>query len=283
MQELATLIEVEALAVPPTPRAKQPSRIGRVLLGLLLPGVALAALEIASRQGWVASHQLPPPSVILRTLSELLDNGLATHVAASTLRVGIGFAFGSMAGIVLALLVGLDRRIAALLDPTLQALRAVPSLAWVPLLLLWLGIDETPKLTLIALGAFFPVYLNVLGGLQNVDRKLIELGEVSGLSRVELARRILLPAARPALFTGLRSGLGLAWMFVVAAELIAASRGLGYLLSDGRETGRPDIVIAAILLLAVLGKASDGLLKAWETRSLHWRDTLASRQEGGAA
>ena len=142
------------------------------------------------------------------------------------------------------------------------------------LLLLWLGIDETPKVVLIALGAFFPVYLALLAGIRNVDRKLVEVGRLHRLSGVELTRRILLPAALPSLFTGLRGALSLSWMFLVAAELIAATQGLGYLLSDGRETSRPDLVIAAILLLAVLGKLSDGLLKRLETRALHWRDSF---------
>ena len=144
---------------------------------------------------------------------------------------------------------------------------------YLPLLLLWLGIDETPKVVLIALGAFFPVYLALLAGIRNIDRKLVEVGQLYQLSRVALVRRILLPAALPNLFTGLRGALSLSWMFLVAAELIAATRGLGYLLSDGRETSRPDLVIAAILLLAVLGKLSDSLLKYWETRALSWRDS----------
>ncbi|MEE7547788.1 ABC transporter permease, partial [Xanthomonas sp. Kuri4-1] len=176
--------------------------------------------------------------------------------------------------------VGLSRRLERLLDPSFQALRAVPSLAWVPLLLLWLGIDETPKITLIAIGAFFPAYLGAVSGLRNADRKLVELGESLGLSRTRLVRRVLLPAARPAIFTGLRTSLSLAWMFLVAAELIAATRGLGYLLSDGRETSRPDLVMAAIVLLALLGKLSDGVLKTLEARSLRWRDSFEDRLGG---
>ena len=167
---------------------------------------------------------------------------------------------------------GLNSKAEALLDPTFQALRAIPSLAWVPLLLLWLGIDEAPKLVLIGIGAFFPVYMGVASGIRDVDRKLIDAARMYRLSRAALARRVLLPAALPAIFTGLRNGLSLAWMFMVAAELIAASQGLGYLLSDGRETSRADIVLAAIVLLAVLGKASDSLMLHLETRLLAWRD-----------
>jgi sulfonate transport system permease protein len=175
------------------------------------------------------------------------------------------------------LIVGLSRHAEAIFEPTFQALRAIPSLAWVPLLLLWFGIDETPKITLIAIGAFFPVYLGLVSGIRNVDRKLIELGEMYGLSGPALARRIVLPAALPSLFTGLRNGLSLAWMFLVAAELIAATKGIGYLLTDGRETSRPDVVLAAIFLLAILGKLTDGALKWLETRKLAWSDSLATR------
>lgn len=250
----------------------------RALRGLLLPVLLLGLLEVAARNGWVEARLLPPPSEIGATLWQLAQGDLWSHIGASLARVSTGFVIGSVLGLAVAVLVGLNRMIEDLLDPTFQALRNVPSLAWVPLLLLWFGIDETPKITMIALGAFFPVYLNVVCGLQNVDRKLIEVGEIHGLGKFELARRILLPASLPSVFTGLRTALGLAWMFLVAAELIAASKGLGYLLSDGRETSRPDLVIAAIFLIASLGKISDSALAAIEVRSLYWRDTLKTRK-----
>lgn len=246
----------------------------RGLLGLALPLGLLAALELASQLSWYRSNLLPPPSELLGTLAELWRQGLLKHLAASTLRVAVGFAIGAFAGVLLGGVVGLSRRAEAVLDPTVQAIRAIPSLAWVPLLLLWLGIDEAPKIVLIALGAFFPVYLGLVAGIRDVDRRWVELGAIYGLKGWPLVRRILLPASLPALFTGLRGGLGLAWMFMVAAELIAATKGLGYLLTDGRETSRPDIVLTAIVLLALLGKLSDGLLKALERRQLAWRDSF---------
>jgi len=256
---------------PPVPPRATPRRAG---WGLLVPALVLLAVEGAVRAGAVPAHLLPPPSAIAATVGELARADLAWHVAASAVRVATGFAAGALLGVLAGAWVGLDRRAAALLDPTFQALRAVPSLAWVPLLLLWLGIDEAPKLTLIAIGAFFPVYMGAVSGIRGVDRKLVEVGRLYGLPPVALARRVLLPAALPALTTGLRNGLSLAWMFMVAAELIAASRGLGYLLSDGRETGRADIVLAAIVLLALLGKASDSAMVALERRVLAWRDDL---------
>ena len=241
--------------------------------GLALPLVLLVLWELVVWLGWVRPHLLPPPSELAHTVAELVQSGvLLQHVAISSARVLAGFAVGAALAIVVGALVGLSRRAAEYLDPTLQGLRAIPSLAWVPLLLLWLGVDEAPKLTLIAIGAFFPVYLNFVAGIQNVDRKLVEVGGIFGLRGARLIARIFIPAALPNLFTGLRSGLSLAWMFLVAAELIAATRGLGYLLTDGRELGRADLVIVAIIVLALLGKVSDGVLQWLERRWLVWRD-----------
>lgn len=261
----------------PAVAATRPARPSR-WLGLLPPLLLLVLLEAVVRAGWVPAHLLPPPSEVAGTLLTLAGNGLQAHVLASSLRVAAGFAAGAALAVVVGALVGLDRRAEALLDPSFQALRAIPSLAWVPLLLLWLGIDEASKLTLIAIGAFFPVYMGVSSGLRDVDRKLVEVAEMAGLSQPALVRHVLLPAALPAVLTGLRNGLSLAWMFMVAAELIAATRGLGYLLTDGRETGRADLVLAAIVLLALLGKLSDTGMQALERRWLAWRDTLGTRE-----
>jgi len=282
MSDILTLQIVNAAHPAPARKTFLSGWVGgktdRALRGLLLPILLLGFFEIAARQGWVQARLLPPPSEIAKTLWHLAQDGLWMHIGVSLARVGVGFAIGAALGLLFAVTVGLSRTLEDLVDPTFQALRNVPSLAWVPLLLLWFGIDETPKITMIALGAFFPVYLNVVCGIQNVDRKLIEVGEIHGLNKFELARRILLPASLPSIFTGLRTALGLAWMFLVAAELIAAAQGLGYLLSDGRETSRPDIVLAAIFLIALLGKTSDSLLHAIEVRSLYWRDTMKTRQ-----
>jgi sulfonate transport system permease protein len=263
-------MNTRALSLPKTPRR----RVWRFPLGLLLPTVVLVAAEVGVRSGAVPANLLPAPSQVLQTVVELSEHGLGAHVASSALRVTLGFVGGAALGVLLGAAVALSRRTEAILDPTLQALRAIPSLAWVPLLLLWLGIDEAPKLVLIAIGAFFPVYMGTVAGIGGVDRKLVDVARLYRLGRAQLLRRVLLPAALPSVMTGLRNGLGLAWMFMVAAELIAASRGLGYLLSDGRETSRADIVIAAIVLLALLGKLSDSGLRALERRYLSWRDSF---------
>lgn len=258
----------------PAPRRLKLALPPLVWLGLVPPVLVLLLGEVASRLGWVSANLLPAPSDVARTLITLGGQGLTAHVLASTGRVFAGFAIGASLALCVGAAVGLSRRIEALLDPSFQALRAIPSLAWVPLLLLWLGIDEAAKIVLIAIGAFFPVYMGVSSGFRDVDRKLVEVAQMYGLGAVALVRRVLFPAALPAVLTGLRNGLSLAWMFMVAAELIAATKGLGYLLTDGRETSRADIVLAAIVLLAIVGQISDSAMQALEQRLLRWRDTL---------
>src|SRR5207237_6757737 len=170
---------------------------------------------------------------------------------------------------------GLARR---LLDPTVQALRAIPSLAWVPLFILWLGIFETSKVALIAVGVFFPVYLGVLGAILSVDRKIVEVGRVFRLSGAQMVRRILLPAVLPAYVVSLRAGLGLGWMFVIAAEFMGASEGLCYLLIDGQQLGKPSEIVAAILAFAVLGKLTDWFIVLAAAPFLRWEDRYGARQ-----
>jgi len=160
----------------------------------------------------------------------------------------------------------------------MQALKAVPSLAWVPLFILWFGIFEVSKVLLIAVGVFFPVYLNLVSGIRSTDRKRVEVGQVNGLGRIDMVQRILAPAALPSYITGLRAGLALGWMFVIAAELMGASKGLGFLMLDGQMTGRPATIVSALLLFAAAGKISDVLLVAVGRRVLVWQDDFASAQ-----
>lgn len=225
-----------------------------------------------------APNQLPSPLSVLSTAGELLTSGdLWKHVAASIGRVAVGFTIGAAIAIIAGTAVGLSRSAEQLFDPTLQALRNIPSLAWVPFLLLWLGIDEAPKITLIAIGAFFPVYLNLISGIRQADRKLVEVGYVFGLGNRELVRKIILPSSLPYLLAGLRIGLGQAWLFLVAAELIASTRGLGFMLIDGQNSARPDIMLVSIIVLALLGKISDSLLRIVERRALSWTDTFGGK------
>jgi sulfonate transport system permease protein len=257
------------------PRVRQPIAGIGAARALIVPLLILLLWQLAVNQEFYSRGQLPAPLDVIAAGRELQDIGLLVpNVMASVERVGIGWGVGAAVAIILGLAVGFSRLVEGLLGPTLDALRAVPSLAWVPLFVLWLGIGETPKLTLIALGAFFPVYTNLVSGVRQIDRKLVEVGRAYGLHGWSLTREILLPAAFPSLATGLRLGLAQAWLFLVAAELIAASRGLGFLLVDGQNSGRADIILLSILLLALLGKGSDWLLARGERRLLRWSDTF---------
>ena len=270
------LVHRERPARPASPPGSRP------YLAFVVPaGVIAVWIATTSLGHMFPPHQLPSPWRVLQTAHALLDDGtLLRHIAASSGRVFVGFSLGAGAAIALGIAVGLSRTIEQLIDPTLQLLRNVPSLAWVPFLLLWLGIDETPKIVLIAIGALFPVYVNLVSGIRQTDRKLVEVGYVFGLGRAALVRRIIVPSALPYLWTGLRVALGQAWLFLVAAELIASTRGLGYLLIDGQTTARPDVMLVGILVLALLGKLSDAILRRLERRALHWTDGFGGLAAG---
>lgn len=245
--------------------------------GLILPVVLLIGWEILAQIGFFSPNLLPAPTSVIVTIRELAISGeLFNHIAVTLYRVALGFVIGGAVATVLGALTGYSPLLYQLLDPLLQSLRSIPSLAWVPLFILWMGIYETSKVALIAVGVFFPVYLNLMSGLQGVDRKLVEVGKVYRLNPLQLIRRVFLPATMPAYIVGLRSGLGLGWMFVVAAEIMGASQGLGFLLVDGQTTGRPEIVIASILLFAILGKLTDSAIAFAGKRLLHWQDAYGS-------
>jgi sulfonate transport system permease protein len=236
-------------------------------LGLGLGWEALVACGLAN------GHLLPPPSRIVVTLVALARSGdLWLHIWATLQRVALGFLFGVLAGTAGGALTGYSPLARRLFDPTLQALRSIPSIAWVPLFILWFGIFETSKVILIAVGVFFPIYLALSAAILDVDRKLVEVARIFRFSPLEMVWRVLLPATLPSYVTALRAGLGLGWMFVVAAEFMGASEGLGFLLVDGQMTGRPQTVLASIAVFALLGKATDGLLAAGTQRFLRWQD-----------
>ncbi len=230
--------------------------------GWIVPAIAVAVWEILSRTGVFPPNWLPAPGVVLQTMVDEATRGdLFRHIGITVMRIVVGFALGAALGTVIGAVTGYFRWGYKLLDPTLQALRSIPSMAWVPLFLLWMGIQESSKISLIALGAFFPVYLNTSAAMRGVDAKLIEVGQLYRLTPYQMIRRIILPASLPQYIIGLRGGLGLAWMFVVAAEIMGASKGLGYLMVDGQMTGRASIIVASVILFAVLGKATDMILE----------------------
>jgi sulfonate transport system permease protein len=282
MSVVAESIRVEAAPAARQVRKSLFARCARPAIGLILPLLAALGWEFAVRLGWSSGRLVPPPSVVYATFRELAASGeLQRHAAATLARVAAGFGFGVVIGTVAGAVTGYSSLTCRLLDPTLQALRAIPSIAWVPLFVLWLGIFEASKVTLIAVGVFFPVYLGVMGAVMSVDRKIVEVGRVFRLSGLQMVWRILLPAVLPSYVIALRSGLGLGWMFVVAAEFMGASEGLGFLLVDGQQLGKPAQIVAAIVAFAVIGKFTDGMIVALSAPFLRWEDRFGAHGERG--
>lgn len=254
---------------PGGPRRGWDRPLVRIGGGLLLPALILGVWQFVTASGLVPPYLLPGPASVFTAGVELAERGeLWIHIAISVQRVLLGFAIGSVIGLAAAGVVGLSRLGDVLLSPTLSAIRAVPSLAWVPLLLLWMRIGEDSKVTLIAIGAFFPVYTTVAAALRHVDPQLVEVGRSFSLRGWSLFRTVQLPAVLPSVVSGLRLALAQAWLFLVAAELIASSMGLGFLLTDSQNNGRVDRILLSIVLLALLGTLTNGILVLVEKRLL---------------
>jgi len=234
--------------------------------------VLVLAWEALSRAGVIPATVIAAPSAILATAWELMRTGeLGENLLVSLARVAAGFVIGAAAGAALALVAGLSRLGEDIADAPMQMLRTLPHLALVPLFIMWFGIGELPKVALVALGAAFPVYLNLFAGLRGVDPKLIEAARVFGLGRLALIRRVMLPGALPSLLVGLRYALGVSWLTLVVAEQIAASSGIGHMINDARDFLRTDIIVVGLLVYALLGLGADALVRAVERRALRWR------------
>jgi len=240
-------------------------RAPKWLLSLILPVALVGIWQFATTTGIVAPWSLPTPGAVIAAAGELLEGGdLGKHIGISTQRVLLGFAIGSLLRLLFGALVGLSKLADALLSLSIGALRAVPSLAWVPLLVLWMKMGEDSKVTLIIIGAFFPVFTTVSLALRHVDAQLVEAARAFGFKGLKLLRTVQLPAVVPSIFSGLRLALAQAWLFLVAAELLGASMGLGFLLTDSQNNGRIDRLILTIILLAVFGKITDALISLAE-------------------
>lgn len=244
----------------------------RWLLGLVVPAILVVIWHMLLATGVFLPHQLPEPFRVIETLYDMAVTGeLWGHISITVQRVAFGLLLGVSVAIVFGTATGLSTLADDLFDPLLQSMKNIPSLAWVPLFLLWFGLGEEAKVALIAVGAFFPTYLNLSTGIREIDEELLEVARVYDLGRVASLRRVVLPAALPSLLVGVRGSVGLAWMFVVAAELIAASQGIGFLLSDGRVLSRPDLIVGSVLLFAFFGNLSDLSVKALQRRLVDWR------------
>lgn len=267
----------QALASPPAvpllPRSRLHLRLPGAGLRRLLSPLALVLLwEACSRAGLVSPRTIAAPSAILAAAWDMTwDGELPWNLLVSLARAAAGFALGTAAGTVLATVAGLSRLGEDVVDAPVQMLRTLPFLALVPMFILWFGIGEAPKVALVAMGAAFPVYLNLLGGLRGVDPKLREAAAVFGLSRAALVRRVMLPGALPSLLVGIRQALGVSWLSLVVAEQIGATAGIGHLINDARDFLRTDVIAVGLLVYALLGLGADALVRAAERRALRWR------------
>lgn len=249
----------------------------RALLPYAVPAAILVIWEIAGATGVLRDMIMPRPSVILATATRMLMSGeLAQHLGISAARALAGLVLGGGIGFLLGVANGVSRLSETLTDSTLQMIRNIPHLALIPLVILWFGIGEGAKLFLVALGMFFPIYLNTLHGIRNVDTQLIEMGRAYGMNGRTLFRRVVLPGALPSIFVGLRYGLGIMWLTLIVAETLSASSGLGYMAMKAREFMVLDVVVLSILLYAALGKLADSLTRALERRALKWSPAYAN-------
>ena len=241
------------------------------LITWFIPILIVVVWQIAVQSGWLSTRIMPAPLDVVNAGITLAASGeLYHHFSASLERAVLGLLIGGSIGFFLGFITGLSKIAQNLLDSTIQMIRNIPLLALVPLVILWFGIGEVSKIFLVAMAVFFPIYLNTFHGLRSVDKDLIEMGKVYGLSRYGLFKEVILPGAMPSILVGLRMSLGYMWLFLVVAETIAANVGIGYMTMNAREFLQTDIMVLGILLYAFLGKSSDVLAGFLERYTLKW-------------
>jgi sulfonate transport system permease protein len=243
-----------------------------------LPVAILLVWQLAASTGFLSTRILPAPTdVIVAGWRMTLSGELIRNMGVSFGRAIVGFAIGGAIGFGFGLANGLSQRSEKIFDSTLQMVRNVPHLALIPLVILWFGIDETAKIFLVALGVFFPIYINTLHGIRTVDPQLIEMGRTYGMSTSALFWRVILPGALPSIFVGLRYALGIMWLTLIVAETIAASSGIGYMAMQAREFLLVDVVVLSIIIYALLGKLADSAARLLERLCLSWHPAFQKR------
>ena len=243
--------------------------------GWIAPALILALWQAASSLGYVSETLLPSPASVLAAAWRLTRSGeLPENIGISFCRAMAGLVVGGGIGLAFGLANGLSKLSKSFSDSTLQMVRNIPHLALIPLVIVWFGIDEGAKLFLVALGVFFPIYVNTMHGVRSVDPQLIEMAQSYGMGRAALFRRVVLPGALPSIFVGLRFALGVMWLTLIVAETIAAQSGVGYMAMQAREFMMTDVVVLSILIYALLGKLADVVVRALERIFLPWRPTF---------
>ena len=238
-------------------------------------GLATALIivwQIASDRELINPITLPSPAAILKRFITLIQNGsLPKNLLISTKRVLTGYVISAVLAVVLGIMIGLSKHFKRMTDLIIQILKPIPPISWIPLVILWFGIGEESKVFLIFIGGFFTILVNVVDGIRRIDVKLVELANAMVIPRLKYIFQVVIPYAAPNIFTGLRVGLGQSWMCVVAAELVASSTGLGYMIMYARQFGQTDVVIVGMLMIGIIGKLMDSLLMAVEKKVIRWK------------
>ncbi|TDD51674.1 ABC transporter permease [Saccharopolyspora elongata] len=264
------------VATVQTRTARRENRVPRWVFKLISPIALVALWQVLSSTGVLSDDTLASPATVAGTAVEMWDEGrLQEAIAASLQRVGAGLVVGVVVAIVLATLSGLFRRGEDLIDAPMQMLRTVPVIGLIPLLIIWFGIGEQPKIVLIALAVTFPLYMNIYGGIRNVDAGLVEAAKTLGLGWFAQVRHIILPAAMPNALVGLRYSLGSAWLALVFGETINATAGIGYEMNMAREFFQTDVIVVCLVLYALLGLVADFIVRLLERTLLAWRPAFS--------
>jgi sulfonate transport system permease protein len=246
--------------------------VGQRLVG---PILVLLLWYVASGLGWISAAKMPGPGAVIASLLDMIESGsLASDITISLERAAAGLAIGIVGGFVLAVVAGLTRVGDALIDGNMQVKRAIPNLALIPLFIIWLGIGEPMKISIIALGTMIPIYINTHAGLKGIDRRFVELGQTVSLSRYRFIRHIVFPACLPGFFTGLRLAVTSSWTALVVVETVNATSGIGYMITQARIYGQTEVVLVGLLIYGALGFGSDALVQFIERRTLSWRQPL---------
>ena len=251
----------------------------KLLQGLALPLLIIILWETFSSLGWLNHYLLPPPTQIGDRLLTIAGNGeLIKHLEASLYRVVCGFSLALCMALPLGFLLGLTPGVRDFLTPSLSFFQQIPGIAWIPMFILWLGIDEASKIAIIVYSAFFPIFLNTLLGIAGTDPKLKEVAYTYGLSRWDLMIRVYLPSAAPSIFIGMRLGLSYCWRSLVAAELLGASKGIGYLIQEGREMAQPDLMFVGVFIIGLIGLCLDYIFHHLEKKFLPWQAKVETQE-----
>ncbi|PEZ81885.1 MULTISPECIES: ABC transporter permease [Bacillaceae] len=257
-------------------KTKKQSKLAKsALRGSFLPVVVLIAWQSLGSAGILPAQLFSSPLLIVTTFIDLVQSGeMGMHLQISLTRALLGFAFGGFLGLLLGVIVGMQKKSEEYLNPSIQMLRTVPLLAITPLFIMWFGFGELSKVLLIALGAFFPLYLQTFLGLRNVDKKLYDVARILEFSRLEQITKLMIPAALPNILLGIRLALSAAWMCLVVAELLGADRGVGFMIQDARSFMQTDVVFVGIIIFALAGKISDSFVRFLENHLLKWQDSF---------